>query len=245
MKLTKLILSISILLISTQILPAQKIWKKDWKALKAKEAFKVLNNSPWARNINNIEVSYSYTDINSSIFDRTARLGAAPPIIVRLYSSLKIRQTLLRLRQLQVNYDKLDKKKKSKFDKINENFLDCKNCKNYYVIILLQQVSKPGVKSLIGYKFKDLKLEDLKGKFYLTNDKKERRDLEQFIAPKTDIDPAILYFPIMDEEQKPLVTNESKKFTLKFNTNLIKGTSFLQDVDFNIPKMLVNGKLDF
>jgi hypothetical protein len=222
---------------------AQKSWEKDWKQLKKDEVYKILNDSPWAKNFTNIDVSYSYTGLNKGAFDST-RLVAAPPLIVRFYSSLRIRQALLRLRQLQVNYDNLTDVQKAEFDEKNKTVLKCDNCKNYYVFILLQPVSNPNEKSIIGNHFKDNKVSDFKDTIFLTNDRKEKRELEEFVAPKTDADVAVFYFPVMDEKQNPLITEQTKKITLNFKSSLMK-TPYLQNIEFDVTKMMINGKFDF
>lgn len=233
------------MLFIVQLVPAQKAWEKDWQKWKKEEAYKILNDSPWAKNYTNVDVSYSYGSINRSGFDEGVQLPASPPVILRLFSSLKVRQAVLRLRQIQANYDQLDKKQKEEFDEKTKNFLNCDNCKKYYVFILLQPVTEPNVKSVVGESFKADQLSSLKDKIFLFNDKKEKRELAQFVAPKTDADAAVFYFPIMDENQKPLITTETKKITVQFKTSLLYGKGFLQDVEFDVSKMLFDGKLDF
>jgi hypothetical protein len=240
----KISLIFLVLLVFAQLIPAQRAWEKDWQKWKKEEAYKILNDSPWAKNYTNIDVSLSYGSINRSGFAEGIQLPASPPVILRLFSSLKVRQAVLRLRQIQANYDKLDKKQKEEFDEKTKNFLSCDNCKNYYVFILLQPVTEPNVKSVVGESFKDGQLSNLKDKIILFNDKKEKRELAQLVAPKTDADAAVFYFPIMDENQKPLITSETKKITVQFKTSLLQA-KYLQDVEFDVSRMLVDGKLDF
>lgn len=245
MSVRKVIFVLVLFVFFVQIAPAQKAWEKDWTKWKKEDAYKVLNDSPWAKNYSNADVSLSYGDINRSGFDEGMRMPASPPVILRLYSSLKVRQAVLRLRQIQANYDQLDKKQKEEFDEKTKNLLACDNCKNYYVFILLQPVTEPNVKSVVGHSFKDEQLSTLKGKFVLFNDKKEKRELAQFIAPKTEADAAVFYFPIMDENQKPLITSETKKITFEFKRGLVRNHFYVQDVELDVSKMLVDGKLDF
>lgn len=243
--LIKLSLLLVVMLCFAQLAQAQKAWEKDWTKWKKEEAFKVLNDSPWAKSYTNVDVSYSYGSINRSGFDSGAQLPASPPVILRMYSSLKVRQAVLRLRQLQANYDKMDTKQKAEFDEKSKTFLDCENCKKYYVFILLQPVTEPNIKSVVGESFKTEQLSNLKDKIFLLNDKKEKRELAQFAAPKTDADAAIFYFPIMDENQKPLISSETKKITIQFKTSLLYGMAYLQDVELDVSKMLIDGKFDF
>lgn len=224
---------------------AQKPWGKDWKTLNKKEALKIINDSPWAKNYNNIDVSYSFTDINRGAFGAGGQLGPAPPIVVRFYSSLKLRQALLRLRQIGDNYDEMDGNRKNEYDEKTKGMLECDNCKNYYVIIVHQPIDDSFQKSLISYGFRDDKLTDLQGKIYLEDDKKQKRQLEQFSVPKTDTDPAIFYFPINDDKGQPLITKDTKKFSFKIKRGMFHGKKYMQDVDFDVSKMLVEGKLDF
>lgn len=234
-----------ILLFFVQLISAQKAWEKDWRTLKKEEAYKIINDSPWAKSYTNIDVSLRYGSLNKAPFDDSLRLAPAPPIVVRFYSSLKIRQALLRLKQLQANYDAMNTTQKAEFDEKTKNFLDCDNCKNYYVFIVLQPVSQPNEKSVIGDGLKEEQLSTLKDKIFLLNDKKEKRELAQFIAPKTATDHAVLYFSIKDEKENSLITTETKKITLQFKTSLMRASDYLQTVEFDVSKMLMDGKLDF
>ena len=246
MKLLKKITLISIvLLFFAELAVAQKAWEKDWTNWKKDDAYKILNDSPWAKNYTNVDVAYSYGSINRSGFDEGVQLPASPPVVLRFYSSLKVRQAVLRLRQLQENYDQMDAKQKAEFDEKTKNALNCDNCKTYYVFILLQPVTKPNLKSVVGEGFRKETLANLKDKIFLLNDKNEKRELMQFAPPNTDADSAVFYFPILDEKQNPLITSETKKITVQFKTSLIKGQAYLQTVEFDVTKMLVGGKLDF
>lgn len=224
---------------------AQKPWETDWKTLDRKEALKIINDSPWAKNYNNIEVSFAFTDLNRGGFDEGGQLGPAPPIVVRFYSSLKIRQALLRLRQIGDNYDKMNDSSKKVYDERSAGMLECDNCKNYYVIIVQQPVEENNKKSLVADGFRDETLANLQDKIYLENDKKQTRQLGQFGAPKSYNDSAIFYFPINEDKGQPLITKDTKKFTFKIKRGLFHGKQYMQDVEFNISKMLIDGKLDF
>lgn len=224
---------------------AQKPWEADWKTLDRKEALKITNDSPWAKNYNDVEVSFAFTDLNRGGFDKGGQLGPAPPVIVRFYSSLKIRQALLRLRQIGEDYDKMDDAGKKAYDEKTVQTLECDNCKNYYVIIVHQPAEENNKKSIIAYGFRDETLANLQNKIYIENDKKQTRQLEQFGAPKSYTDPAIFYFPINDDKGQPLITKDTKKFTFKVKRGLFHGKAYMQDVEFNVSKMLIDGKLDF
>lgn len=243
--LKKLLVSVFAFILLYQTNNAQKPWAKDWKTLDRKEALKIVNDSPWAKNYNDIEVSYSFTSLNKGAFEDGGQLGPAPPVVVRFYSSLKIREALLRLRQIGDNYDQMDEGGKKDYDEKTKDMLECDNCKNYYVIIVHQPIEEHFQKSIISYGFRDDKLADLQGKIYLENDKKQIRQLEQFGVPKTGTDPAVFYFTINDEKEQPLITKDTKKFSFKIRRGMFHGKGYMQDIDFDVAKMLVDGKLDF
>lgn len=218
---------------------AQKVWERDWQSWDINDAFRILSNSPWAKNCRNKEV-----EVPCGLVSRgnANKASVTPPIIVRFYSSLKIRQAFLRLAQLQNNYDKMNDEQKSAFDEKVKNSLICEVCKSYYVITLYQSVVEENGRSVFKDKLKDEKPENLADQIYLSNDKNEKRKLAHFVMRNYYL--AELYFPIVDEKQNPLITTDTKKMTLNLKANLWR-EGFMEEVEFNVSKMLINNKLDF
>jgi hypothetical protein len=234
----RLFLAAIFFFILTQTVSAQNVWERDWQSWKINDAGKILNNSPWAKNCARDDAK---TPCGLAPRGNISR-ATVPPIIVRFFSSLKIRQAAVRLAQIQNNYDKMDAQKKSAFDERVKNSLICAVCKKYYVITLFQSVVDENGKSVFNDKLKNEKLEDLAERIYLSNDKNEKRKLARVEVRNVYL--AELYFPVADEKQNPLITPDSKKMTLNLKTNLWR-EGVLEEVEFDVQKMLIGGKLDF
>ena len=220
---------------------SQKAWEKDWQKWDQKDAQKVLNESPWVFSYTDIDISLLTTGINKN----SPSLNVASPyIVLRWYSALTTQKAMLRLNQISQKYDSMTEKQKLEFDE--KNSLNCGNCKNYYVLFLMQPAA-PNTPNLIGQRFKSLKFEDLKNNVYLTNDKGEKRELAQFVAPKDDTGFAVFYFERLNADKKPLIISESKKVNVIMELNSISNPiHYLQKkVEFNVQKMIINGEIDF
>ena len=89
---------------------------------------------------------------------------------MRLHSALPIRQALVRLRQIQAGYDKMDQKQRTDFDKATAGFLNCVICQKFYVVTLTRFVdsSRQSVEEGV---FQRLGFEQLKDKMWLVNEK--------------------------------------------------------------------------
>lgn len=228
----------------TQIIPAQKVWERDWRVWRSEDAYKILNDSPWAKNCSRADGRLPCRTLSTSPLEDKNQMAETPPIIVRFYSSLKIRQAMWRLNQLRDGYDRMDEKQKEKYDENAKDFLACSFCKKYYVITLFQSIVEESGRSIFREKLKNEKPENLSEKIYLLNDKNEKRKLEKFSLPGQNPLTMTLYFPVMDERQNALITEKTKKISLNFKTDLWE-KGVLERIEFDTSKMLVNGKLDF
>lgn len=191
-KYLKLILLSTIIVSLSQTTFSQKVWEKPWTKWDKDDVLKILSNSPWAYNYTDIDIAYQTNNLGNSTIAPVLHV-VAPQIVVRLYSAQTIQRALLRSYQINQNYDAMTSEQKAKFDETTKGFLECPNCKNYYIVILMQPSGK-NARNLVGNRFKDDKLENLKGKVYLTNEKDEKRELAQFAAPKSDDGSAVFYF---------------------------------------------------
>ena len=191
---------------------------------------------------NNIGGSYRGTGNN----DRT--LGAAP-IVIRLHSSLPVRQAQVRLRQIQAGYDKMNDEQRKKFDESQKIMLDCAICKDYYVVTITKFKDSSGSSVDDGI-FQLMKLEDFKGKVWLINDKDEKRELVQFTAPKKAGESAVFYFKRTDDKENPLLSTESKTLKFVFSNDLLDGDnqySYLlpRTFEFSVSKLIIDNKVSF
>jgi hypothetical protein len=260
MKITKLVLFFCISCLAVTAF-GQKTSEKPYQQWSKDEAMKVISALPWANQYQSTgalagiamqqqQREQSDTSISGRERGSSSRLLEVPPIIIRLHSALPVREALLRLRQLQLNYEKMSDADKKKFDTANSTLLNCPICKDYYVVTLLKYKDS-SMGSVDDGLFERMKLEDFQGKLWLENDKNERRELVQFTPPKGSGDTAIFYFKRVGEDGKPLLTPENKSFkfviapSLRERNNNPYAALLPDSFEFKISKITVDGKVEF
>ncbi|MDM7923301.1 MAG: hypothetical protein QUS14_13465 [Pyrinomonadaceae bacterium] len=218
------------------------------------EAFKIVNDSPWAKpyqsNARSTAREGGQPGMAGGSNPRSiARDFGPPPVIMRLHSGEVYRKAVVRLQQIDVGYDKFSDEKKAEFDASRKIFLECKICTEHYVVTLTKvNYTKDGL--VDEGIFQSMTLEDLKGNVTLTNDAGEERELIHFTPPKNAGDSAILYFKRADASGKHLVTPETKEFRLVFKPTFLDGKNryaqlLPQFYDFRVSKLVIGGKLMF
>lgn len=243
-------------------LTAQDFWtQKPYKQWTKGEIVKIISDSPWAQ-VREVEA-----DTNSA--------GSVPSVTIRLRSAMPIRQALVRLRQIEAKYDKMNEENRAAFDRQVKGILDCPACQENYVITISPPISSRSLTSgVFGLKAATFGL--IQGKVYLVNEKNEKRQLVHFVAPKSDTDEAVLFFPRRDDKGNVLLTDKNKNFSLVFDAENIpiiggeattlrrivtdgltpvvdtdtigasrKGRTVPRQVTFEISKLLIDGKLEF
>ncbi|MBK8466953.1 MAG: hypothetical protein IPL32_14110 [Chloracidobacterium sp.] len=220
---------------------AQNSWEKPADKWNLDDCMKIINKSPWSFNYSEVGV-----EMDSKALNEKMTFGSVSPvIIVRLYSADIVRRALVRINQIGQKYDSLGASEKAKIDERNKPILDCELCKKYYIMVVLQPASSNASATLIGRRFRNVKFEDIKESIYLTNDKKEKRELVQYVAPQTDTGVAIFYFDRLGKDGKPLVTDDTKKLKPIFNINSISKFFLGGNVEFDVSKMKIDQKVDF
>ena len=262
MKLNKLSLFLFLWLFSlTVTVSAQKVPEKPYQKWSKDEATKLLTDSPWVRTYqsqrgiaeaSSDQIRREQADqrlYRASEAGAAARTMAPVPVVMRLHSALPIRQALVRLRQIQAGYDKMDDKQRADFDKANEALLGCVICRKFYVVTMTRFIDSTR-QSVDEGVFQRMTLEQLKGNVWLANDKGERRELVQFIPPKDDKDMAVFFFARLDEKGNPLLTPESKRFEFVFNNTFFNSSnpyaSWLpRNFEFSVPKLMHGSEIEF
>lgn len=262
MKLNKLSLFLFVWLFSlTVTVSAQKVPEKPFQKWSKDEATKLLTDSPWVRTYQSGRgiAAASSDQIRREQADQqlyrdtyggsSARTMAPVPVVLRLHSALPIRQALVRLRQIQAGYDKMDEKQRADFDKANQALLNCAICQKFYVVTMTRFIDSTR-QSVDEGVFQRMSLEQMKGNVWLANDKGERRELVQFIPPKDDKDMAVFFFPRLDEKGNSFLTPESKKLEFVFNNTFFNSNnpyaSWLpRHFEFNVSKLVVGSDLVF
>lgn len=241
--------------------PAQKFLSKPFTDWKKEDALKLVNDSPWAKTFQSSDAAAagdmeSIRRAQGQTANRgggnpgsRSRLGISPPVVARLHSSPYVRQALIRLRQVNADYDKMSADEKSKFDEATKGFLECAICNDYYVVTLTKYTDSSGQTVNEGI-FEAFTLDDLKGNVYLMNDKDEKRELYEFTPAKGAGDSSILFFKRLDDAGKPLITTDSKKLELRFSGEFMDTDKryvglYPRKFEFSVSKMIVDGKVSF
>ncbi len=216
--------------------------KKPYTDWSMADVERILSNSPWAQ---------TQIESQSINYDVPANSYLA---IVRLRSALPIRQALLREKQIQMNYQKFSAADKLRFDKETEQFVQCPDCVDYYIVTVGSPTfantaagQKPGFVSFdVLAPLRHLTLADIESSVFLENDKGERRSVVRFIPPKGEHEEAMFVFPRKDSQGRTLITANNKAFYFKIEERLFKGTPMpLKPLKFDIQKLTQNGEIVF
>lgn len=233
---------------------------KSFEQWSKKEAEKVLEESPWAPKQ---EVRLRYADTARRIAGGTvpsatgggiintpsnlAELGGAEAPVdfqftLRLRSALTVRQALVRLKQLEANYDQMSPQDRAAFDNKYKGLLECPACEQSYVLTLSSESKqRPGADAVFTV-FKGGRLADLQRYIFIANSRGERRDLIHFVPPKAPGDEAVFYFQRFNDKGEPLLTNTDTELIANFTNNDVNmNTNFR----INVAKLIVNGQIDF
>jgi len=213
---------------------AQDFWmQRSYKRWTREEIIRIISDSPWAQ-VRELEAD-------------SASGGTVPSVTIRLRSAVPIRQALVRLKQIEANYDKMDTAKRAEFDEKMKGTLDCPACQENYVVTISPPITKRevrnGVQSLMRWKF-----EQFKGYVYLQNDKGEKRPLVYFAPPLASDGEASFFFARLDENGKPLLDGASKTVTFVFeqkNQGAWKQLNVPLRTSFDVTKMQIDGKPEF
>jgi hypothetical protein len=216
------------------------------------DVIKLLSDSAWAKTqtqrVTRRGQVRSIAGQNEDVLgERRGQLSSAEDaydynFTMRLRSALPVRQAIVRLVQLDNNYDRMEKAQRKVFDAQTKELLECRECADYYVVSVGFASSNNSVTDLIYQWFSGQTLPSIKGYIYLANARGGRRDLARFIPPKSPGEEVFFLFPRLDEKGQPLFTPEDKK--LLFRMSDIKANS-VTNFTLDISKMVVNGKVEF
>lgn len=238
----------------------EKVLKKPFQQWSQEEALKVISAKPFADQYQSTSASVALAQNqqqreaadNTPLGKergRTDNIQGVLPVVIRLHSSLPVRQAQVRLRQIAAGYDKMNDEQRKKFDESQKIMLECAICKDYYVVTLLKFKDASATAIDTGI-FQNMAFDYFKGKIWLMNDKDEKRELAQFTAPKKSGDPAIFYFKRTDDKGNPLLTTDSKSFKFMISNDLLDGDnqySYLlpRSFEFSVSKLIFDNKVEF
>lgn len=219
-------------------------WKrKPFTEWSLSEVLKILDDSPWA------QTQVEYANIHYGLPTSTYT------VTIRLRSALPIRQALLREKQIVMNYKRFSAADKARFDKETRSFVECSDCANYYIVTIVS-LRPPRTEPPLNVKrdlwfdivssLKHFKIEDLRSKVYLANDKGDRRDIVHFIPPKGEVREAMFVFARRDDRGRTLITRDNKEFYFRIGEELFKGQPMaLKPFKFEVARLIQNGEIIF
>ena len=222
---------------------AQEWKRKPYTEWSLSEVVRILSDSPWAQT--QVEYANLFHGVPTSTYSVT----------IRLRSALPIRQALLRQKQILMNYQRFRAADKKRFDEETRTFVECSDCRDYYIVTLVSHMpsntepplsQKREVWFDIVDALKHFKIEDLKSKVYLANDKGERRDIVRFIPAKGDRREVMFVFARRNDQGKTLITPDNKKFYFRIEEEVFKGQPMpLKPFMFEVDRLIQNGEVIF
>jgi len=216
---------------------AQNVWAKPYQQWTREEIIKIASDSPWAQ-----------VQQASSTTGERIPLQYVPGVTIRLRSALPIREALVRLKQIEGKYDKLDAVGRSDFDLRMKGLLACPACAENYIVPLGPPVSTRAMKNGLN-SLRNAAFSLLEKRVYLLNELGQRRELIHFVAPKTDEDEATFFFARLDDKGNPLLTNKNRKLIFIFEARNIRTAFGLDTIperfEFDVQRLIFNDKVEF
>jgi len=243
------------LLASFATIFAQRDWPtKPFSEWTKSQAEAVLNDSPWAvhqelrikfdKETQTAAGSYSGVSSAAAAQSRTEVTSQIPVDFIftlRLRSALPIRQSLVRLRQLQ-DSSKMSEKERASFNAQTKGLLDCPACANNYVLTLSSKsTNSPGADAVYTL-FKGARLADLQRYVYIANETGERRELVYFVPPKVPGEEAIFFFPRLDDKGRALLLADNRELLVNFANNDVNS---IGNFKISLASLALNGKIEF
>ena len=229
---------------------------RPYQAWSKQQVTKLLNDSPWARTqvirvaarkqLRSVAGQVSATP-SSAGDDGHAALGGAEEAInysftLRLRSALPIRQAIVRLVQIESNYDGMQPGQKRALNAQTKELLECKECVDNYVISVgFGSTNSQGVDLIYDW-FRGQSVESLKGYIYIQNDRGERRELASFIPPRVAGDEAFFFFARLGKDGKPLITANNKRLLFRMSD---AHANSITNFSLDVSRMVVDGSVAF
>ena len=224
-----LLLMTTLLLIATASAQQTDDWQnKPWEQWTKKDAQRVLNESPWAKTEARSGPTVNVTG--------NEIITASKIYTLRLRSSLTVRRALLRLRQLDEKYEQMNDKKKAEFDEKNKALIECPACADNYIVSLIPPPSADS---------RNVTLEKMRLFVQLMDERGRARQLVHFNPTIVTGQELVLFFPRLDEKNEPLLSTASKKVIFTIETTVINLDAVLRRFEFDVPKIIVNGQVEF
>jgi hypothetical protein len=229
-------------LVSICALAGNEFWeKKDYKQWAQKEVQKILEDSPWAKQLKLEKVAVM--ESNASVNAQGGEMQRKITYQVQFRTAKPIRQAMVRQTQLAQKYDSLSTEQKQEFDKKTEAFL---SGGGDAVVVMVTYTATSQTHDLeLARHWQSRTLDLLKNSVYLIPPKGDRVPLAQFaVAPGAER--AFQFVFPRQVNGKPIISPEDKSVKLEFPYPVIDGMgdgrAFLE---FKVDKMTINGEVAY
>jgi hypothetical protein len=213
------------------LLAKDKFYDKPFSQWKKGDVFKILNDSPWAR-----QQTYA-----SQVGGKGSGVGGEKEIYsqytIRFFSAQPIREAYVRMMQLMNNYDSLSADQKSAFD---QRFAKALAADFGDEIIVAGEFggNDPDKRRGIETELKQKTAEQFKQSVYLISDRLGQVQLKAYYPPSPDGTGFKFVFP-RTVDGKPVIAPEDKEVTFKW---------YFWDeltISYKVKDMMYRGKLEF
>jgi hypothetical protein len=221
------------------LMMAKDFWEKPYKEWKKNEAFKMKDNSPWAKS----QTMASTISRRGASTDRLGDAGKSDiynSVTVRFFSALPIRQAYVRIMQLMNNYDAKSDEEKTILDARLSAVLK-RDFSKMIVVELEYAGNDPESQRNVKNYLLQVKADHLKQNCYLISDRLGRVTLEEYYPPSADGSGAKFVFPRMVSD-KPVVTPEDKELNFDFWFEPVEQKVFIR---FKVKELMYGGELAF
>ncbi len=219
------------------ILIAKDFWEKPYKEWKKNEAFKMKDNSPWAKS-----QTFTTQTAGRGEAQETSRESADREqynsVTVRFISALPVRHAYVRIAQLMNNYDAKTDAEKAEIDAKLSGPLKVDFSKTIWVGLEFH-TNEPRTKMDVDRFFEQVKADHLKQSCYLISDRLGRVTIQEYYAPGPDGFGAKFVFP-RTVEDKPVVSPEDKEIKFDMGFDPIGERVFIR---FKVKELMYGGEL--
>jgi hypothetical protein len=246
---------------------ADDFWvKKDWKQWSKEDCAKIMKDSPWAhkwaQTVSTIGPGTPATSNN--IGNVTSSSGASAPLgsvtgsaagsagdskeeityTVYITSSLAIREAMVRSKEIQDNYDKLDADKKKAYDARIEQFLG-QTFDDAIIFHVTYDGSNTALLRALSEYWQTIQEESVPSELFMINEHGDRIKPVRFSSPRGGGNTMDIVFPKM-QNNEPIIKAGDKELTLQFpSPKVVDLPRQLVTISFRVDKMTINGKTTF
>jgi len=222
--------------------PGGEFWeKKEYGQWSQKECSKMLENSPWAKQLTLTQVLVMPSATESA----ASTTSAEQPFIryqVQFRSALPIRQAVIRQLQIARKYDSLSPEQRQEFDKSTQGFISAEMSEAVVVHVAYTTNSQPNDLELARY-WQSQTTEMLRNSVYLSGTDGDKVPIGRFVAARGGQGEFQFIFP-RQFEGRPILGPNDKSLKLEFTYPIIGGMGDGRCfMEFKTEKMTVAGNV--